>query len=179
MTSDAHPRPPILITLVVAKAENGVIGRDGKLPWHISADLKFFKRMTLGKPVIMGRKTYESIGKPLPRRTNIIVTRDANWSAEGVTAVQDLASAFALAYEDAHRTGVDEIAVIGGAEIYRQTLAKADRIYLTEVHGVFEGDARLDLDLSAGWRETARERHAAETADGPEFSFVTLDRVPG
>ncbi len=177
MASDTQPRPPILITLVVAKADNGVIGRDGKLPWHISGDLKFFKRMTLGKPVIMGRKTYESIGKPLPRRTNIVVTRDGSWSAEGVIAVQDLPSAFALAYEDAHRTGVDEIAVIGGAEIYRQTMAKADRIYLTEVHGVFEGDARLDLDLSAGWRETARERQDAETPDGPAFSFVTLDRV--
>jgi dihydrofolate reductase len=179
MTLDEHARPPILITLVGAKADNGVIGRDGKLPWHISADLKFFKRMTLGKPVIMGRKTYESIGKPLPRRTNIVVTRDESWNAEGVIAVQDLPSAFALAYEDAHRTGADEIAVIGGAEIYRQTLAKADRIYLTEVHGVFEGDARLDLDLSAGWRETTRERQPAETPDGPAFSFVTLDRISG
>jgi dihydrofolate reductase len=177
MTSDTQSKPPILITLVVAKADNGVIGRDGKLPWHISADLKFFKRMTLGKPVIMGRKTYESIGKPLPRRTNIVVTRDGNWRAEGVTVAQDLPSAFALAYEDAHRTGADEIAVIGGAEIYRQTLDKADRIYLTEVHGVFEGDARLSLDLSAGWRETARERQPAETPDGPDFSFVTLDRL--
>lgn len=177
MASDTHSRPPILITLVVAKADNGVIGRAGKLPWHISADLKFFKRMTVGKPVIMGRKTYESIGKPLPRRSNIVVTRDASWGAEGVTVVQDLASAFALAYEDAHRTGADEIAVIGGAEIYRQTVAKADRIYLTEVHGVFEGDARLDLDLSAGWREITRERHEAETPDGPAFSFVTLDRL--
>jgi len=178
MTSERQSKPPILITLVVAKADNGVIGRDGKLPWHISADLKFFKRMTVGKPVIMGRKTYDSIGKPLPRRTNIVVTRDGTWSAVGVTVVQDLPSAFALAYEDAHRTGADEIAVIGGAEIYRQTLAKADRIYLTEVHGIFEGDARLDLDLSAGWSETAREQHPAETADGPAFSFVTLDRIP-
>jgi dihydrofolate reductase len=179
MTSDVPSKPPILITLVVAKADNGVIGRDGKLPWHISADLKFFKRMTVGKPVIMGRKTYESIGKPLPRRTNIVVTRDGSWHAEGVTVVQDLPSAFALAYEDAHRTGADEIAVIGGAEIYRQTVSKADRIYLTEVHGVFEGDARLDLDLSTGWREISRERHPAETPDGPDFSFVVLDKVSG
>src|SRR5262249_45182370 len=143
---------PIRITLVVARAENGVIGKDGKLPWHISADLQFFKRMTVGKPVIMGRKTYQSIGRPLPRRTNIVVTRDVDWTAEGITVAQDIATAFAVAYEDAHRTGADEIAVIGGADIYRQTLARADRIYLTEVHQAFDGDTVLDLDLSA-WRE--------------------------
>lgn len=177
MNDDTASRPPILITLVVARADNGVIGREGKLPWHISADLKYFKRVTVGKPVIMGRKTYDSIGRPLPRRTNIVVTRDATWQAEGVVAVQDLASAFALAYEDAHRTGVDEIAVIGGAEIYRQTVAKADRIYLTEVHGDFAGDARLDLDLSFGWRETAREKHPPETPDGPAYSFVVLNKA--
>ena len=176
MNSDSSVRPPILLTVVVARADNGVIGQNGKLPWHISADLKFFKRMTVGKPVIMGRKTYDSIGKPLPRRTNIVVTRDVGWQAPGVTAVQDLPSAFALAYEDAHRTGADEIAVIGGAEIYRQTLARADHIYLTEVHRAFEGDARFDLALSGAWRETSRERHPAETPDGPEFSFVVLDR---
>lgn len=167
--------PPIRVTLVVARAENGVIGKDGKLPWHISADLQFFKRMTLGKPIIMGRKTYESIGRPLPRRTNIVVTRDAAWSAAGVTATQDLATAFALAYEDTHRTGADEIAVIGGAEIYRQTLPRADRVYLTDVHRAFEGDTVLDLDLSA-WREISRERHDPEAADGPAFSFVVLER---
>ena len=176
LNSDAPAKPPILITLVVAVAENGVIGKNGKMPWHISADLKYFKRVTLGKPVIMGRKTYDSIGKPLPRRTNIVVTRNADWKAEGVSGVQDLASAFALAYEDAHRTGVDEIAVIGGAEIYRQALAKADRIYLTEVHRTFDGDAWLQLDLASGWREISREVCAAETPDGPAFSFVVLDR---
>jgi dihydrofolate reductase len=177
MSSDISSRPRILITLVVARADNGVIGREGQLPWHISGDLKYFKRVTLGKPVVMGRKTYESIGRPLPRRTNIVVTRDASWKADGVIAVQDLPSAFAVAYEDAHRTGVDEIAVIGGAEIYRQTVEKADRVYLTEVHRAFEGDARLDLDLSSGWRETSREAHPAETADGPAYSFVVLDRT--
>jgi len=169
--------PAIRTTFVIARADNGVIGKDGKLPWHISADLQFFKRMTVGKPIIMGRKTFESIGKPLPRRTNIVVTRDAGWAAEGVQVAPDLATAFALAYEEAHRSGADEVAVIGGAEIYRQTLARADRIYLTEVHADVVGDTTLDLPLSAGWREVSREHHAPETPDGPAFSFVVLERA--
>ena len=167
---------PIRIALVVARAANGVIGKDGKLPWHISSDLQYFKRVTLGKPVIMGRKTFESIGRPLPRRTNIVVTRDAAWSSPGVLVVHDLATAFALAYEDAHRTGVDEIAVIGGAEIFQQTLPRADRIYLTEVHADFDGDAHWNVGLPDGWTETARERHAPDAPGGPAFSFVVWDR---
>jgi dihydrofolate reductase len=162
------------VTFVIARAENGIIGKDGKLPWHIPADLQFFKRVTLGKPVIMGRKTFESIGRPLPRRTNIVITRDTAWQAPGVSVAHDVATAFALAYEEAHRTGVDEIAVIGGADVYRQTLDRAERIYLTEVHKDFAGDTRLALDL-AGWRETSRERHAIE-GDTPAFSFVVYDR---
>ena len=172
---ETQQNPPIKVVFVIARADNGVIGRDGKLPWSIPADLQYFKRVTLGKPVIMGRKTYESIGRPLPRRTNIVVTRDPAWQAAGVTAAVDLPSAFALAYEHAHRTGVDEIAVIGGAEIYRQTLPRADRIYLTEVHAAVAGDTKLDLDL-AGWRETARESHAA-ARETPAFSFVVLEKA--
>ncbi len=169
--------PRIRIALVVARADNGVIGKDGKLPWHISTDLQYFKRVTLGKPVIMGRKTYVSIGRPLPRRTNIVVTRDASWSAPGVVVAHDLATAFALAYEEAHRTGVDEVAVIGGAEIFQQTLAQADRIYLTEVHADIAGDAVWDVAMPAGWVESSRERHAPDTPDGPAFSFVVWDRA--
>lgn len=173
--SPAAPgRSPPRVTFVIARADNGIIGKDGRLPWHIPADLQFFKRVTLGKPVIMGRKTFESIGKPLPRRTNIVVTRDAAWQAPGVVVANDVASAFALAYEEAHRTGADEIAVIGGADIYLQTLAAAQRIYLTEVHGSFEGDTRLDLDFR-GWREVSRERHEAQ-GDLPAFSFVIYER---
>lgn len=165
----------ITVTFVVARAENGVIGKDGHLPWRISADLKFFKSVTVGKPVIMGRKTYESIGKPLPRRTNIVVTRQKDWRAEGVIVASDVPTALALAYEDARRTGVDEVAVIGGAEIYRQTMKDVGRIYLTEVHRAFDGDAIFDFDKTA-WREVARERHPAESEGEPEFSFVKLER---
>jgi dihydrofolate reductase len=166
---------PVRIAFVVARADNGVIGQDGKLPWHISADLQHFKRLTLGKPVLMGRKTYESIGRPLPRRTNIVITRDSAWQAEGVTVAHDLPTALALGYEDAHRTGVDEVMVIGGAELYRQTLAEAARIYLTEVHRAYAGDATFDVTLE-GWREVARERHD-EAGDQPAYSFVTLERA--
>ena len=136
---------PVKLAFVVARAENGVIGRAGKLPWHISADLQHFKRLTVGKPVIMGRKTYDSIGKPLPRRTNIVVTRDLHWAAEGVAVAHDLPTALAVAYEDALRTGVDEVMIIGGAELYRQALAQTARIYLTEIRRDYAGDATFDL----------------------------------
>ncbi len=169
-------RKPVSVAMIVARAENGVIGRNGQLPWHISADLQHFKKLTLGKPVIMGRKTYESIGHPLPRRTNIVITRNQNWGANDVLTASDLPTALALAFEDAHASGVDEVMVIGGAEIYRQALRHAACIYLTEIHDAYEGDAILDLDLS-GWREVSRTRHEGADSDGPAFSFVELRRA--
>ncbi|MCB2109256.1 MAG: dihydrofolate reductase [Rhodobacteraceae bacterium] len=174
-TRDLEPFRGLVIALVVARAANHVIGANGALPWRISADLKFFKSLTVGKPVVMGRKTYESIGRPLPRRTNIVVTRDTAWAADGVVAAHDLPNALALAYEDAHRTGVNEVMVIGGGEIYRQALPQARRIYLTEVHRDYDGDAAFEFDAT-GWREISRDRHEPETPDGPAFSFVTLEK---
>ena len=169
--------PMVTLALVIARSDKGVIGHHGKLPWHISEDLKHFKRLTVGKPVIMGRKTYESIGRPLVRRTNVVVTRNPHWQADGVTVARDLPSAVALAYEAAHRTGTEEVMVIGGAEIYRQALGQATRIYLTEVHGIFQGDVLLDIDFTTdGWREVSRDKHAPEKPGGPPFSFVTLER---
>ncbi len=175
MNIGANPEPSVVIALVVARASNGVIGINNRLPWHISADLQHFKRLTVGKPVVMGRKTYESIGKPLPRRTNIVVTRDRSWKADGVLVAHDLPTALALAYEDSHRTGADEIAVIGGGEIFREILPQAHRVYLTEIHRAYEGDALFAIDFSS-WRETAREDHPPETLDGPSFTFLTLER---
>jgi dihydrofolate reductase len=169
------PEGPIVVALIVARAENGVIGVSGKLPWHISEDLKFFKAQTVGKPIIMGRKTYASIGKPLPRRTNIVITRDKNWTAEGVVVAHDVPTALALGYEDAHRTGVDEVMVIGGAEIYAQVLPHARRIYLTEVHRAYDGDTKLELDLTS-WDETRRAPQKNATPGEPDFSFLTLER---
>ena len=162
------------LVLMVARADNGVIGRDGALPWHLPADLRRFKRMTVGKPVIMGRKTFVSIGKPLPGRHNIVLSRDAAWRAEGVTVVPNLAEAVAAAGLDP-RARADEIMVIGGAQIYAEALPSAARIELTEVHVSPEGDTLLPAFDPVRWREVAREDHPAEGA-APAHSFVTLER---
>ena len=158
-----------MITLILAMADNGVIGKNGAIPWRISDDLKRFKQLTMGKPVVMGRKTWDSLPKkPLPERTNIVVTRQPGWKGEGAVAASSLDDALAKAAQAA------EVMVIGGAEIYRAALAKAQRIELTEVHRSFEGDAVFSFDRGA-WREVAREEHV--TPDGLSFSYVTLTRI--
>ncbi|SIQ19620.1 dihydrofolate reductase [Rhizobium sp. RU20A] len=135
------------LALVVAVAENGVIGRDGDLPWRLPSDLKRFKALTMGKPVVMGRRTYQSIGRPLPGRPNIVVTRDASFAAEGVAVVGSVAEAIALGRREAERLGVGEVSIIGGGEIYRQTIDAADVIHVTEVGAVIAGDTRFpDID---------------------------------
>ncbi len=163
------------LVLVVARARNGVIGNAGALPWHIPEDLKRFKRMTVGKPVIMGRKTFESIGKPLPGRQNIVLTRDGGWRADGVTVVPNLAEAVAAAGLDP-RARADGIMVIGGAQIYAEALPSATRIELTEVDAEPAGDTLLPPFDPARWRETAREAHAAD-GGRPGSAFVTLVRA--
>ena len=159
------------VSLVVAMAANRVIGRDGTLPWRLPTDLKNFKRVTLNKAVVMGRKTWESLPvRPLPDRHNIILTRRVDFRANGGTVVRGLDEAFD------HAVGSDEVMVIGGEEIYRLALPRADRIYLTEVWGSFEGDAKFpDLD-PAEWREVNREDHAA-VGEHPAHSFLVLERV--
>ena len=164
----------IALVLVVARARNGVIGRDGALPWHIAADLKRFKRITVGKPVIMGRKTFDSIGKPLPGRHNIVLTRDPGWRAEGVTVAPNLAEAIAAAGLDP-RARAAEIMVIGGAQIYAEALPSATRIEVTEIDAEPEGDTVLPAFDMVRWREAAREAHPAENGH-PGFAFVTLVR---
>lgn len=160
------------IALVVAIASNGVIGSRGTMPWRIPEDMKHFKAVTMGKPIIMGRKTWESLPKkPLPERINIIVTRDTGFRAEGVVVAHSLDEALKRAEADKP----DEIAVIGGAEIYNAALPKAGRIYLTEIDRAFDGDTHLALDRAA-WHETAREDHPASEANPIPFSFVTLER---
>ena len=154
------------ITFHLARADNGVIGRDGKLPWQLPADLKRFKAQTMGKPMIMGRKTFESFPSPLPGRRHIVLTRDTGWRAEGAEVAHAPEAALALA-------GEGEIAVIGGAEIF--ALFEADRIELTEVHEAVEGDATVP-PFGLAWRETWREDFASE-AGRPAYSFVTLERV--
>ncbi len=163
------------LVLIVARARNGVIGNAGALPWHLPEDLKRFKRMTVGKPVIMGRKTFESIGKPLPGRHNIVLTHDKGWIAKGITVAPNLAEAIAAAGLDP-RARADEIMVIGGAQIYAQSLPSATRIELTEVDTAPVGDTLLPAFDPARWREVAREAHGAE-GSLPSYAFVTLVRI--
>jgi dihydrofolate reductase len=162
------------IVLVVAAADNGVIGKDGAMPWHLPADLRRFKRITTGKPVIMGRKTFESIGKPLPGRHNIVLTRDPRWRAPGATLAPNLAEAIAAAGLDP-RARADELMVIGGAEIYALARPIATRIELTRIHVSPDGDTWFPDPDPADWREAAREDHAAD-GDAPAHSFLTYGR---
>lgn len=165
-----------VVTLVVAVAENGVIGRGGKLPWRLSSDLKTFRRLTMGKPLIMGRKTYRSIGRPLDGRDNIVVTRDQAWSEPGTLAAASYKAALDVARRLAAGRGVDEIMVIGGAEIYAQALPGAGRIYLTRVHAEVEGDATFATPDPALWREADREALPKGPRDDYASTLIVLER---
>lgn len=158
------------ISFICAASQNGIIGRDNRLPWHLPADLAHFKRLTTGHPILMGRKTYESIGKPLPNRTNIVITRQTDFQANGCLVAHSLQAAFDLCSTD------DEIFIIGGAEIYRQTLPVANKIYLTRIRRDFEGDTFLfELDPSV-WRETFREDFAPDKKNKYSYSFITYEK---
>ncbi len=166
----------ISISIIVAHASNHVIGKDGKLPWHIPADLKYFKELTYGNPIIMGRKTFESIGRPLPGRHNIIITRNSEYYMDDCAVVCDFQAALKEAGDFAEQNGKSDIFIIGGAEVYRQAIDFADKAYITEVHADFDGDAVFDmLDLS-NWKEISRDYHSNETSDLP-YSFVVLTRI--
>lgn len=160
------------VVLVLAVAENGVIGRGDALPWDLPDDLQHFKRSTLGRPIIMGRKTYDSVGRPLPGRTNIVVTRDPAWAAEGVVAVQSLADAIVRAEQQALLDGADAVMVVGGAEIYRLALPQADRIVLTRVHGEVSGDAYFDLEQLCNWQEIRRQSVARGAHNSHAFTII-------
>lgn len=174
MSPLAASRPQIVF--VVAVAENGVIGLNNAMPWHLRSDLKRFKAITHGRPVIMGRKTFASIGRPLPGRTNIVVTRDKAFQAPGIVVATSLDAAHDIARGDALRRFVTEITVIGGAEIFSQWFAKAGRLEITEVHAAPEGDTFLKPVDLAEWQETARTRHSRADGDTADFSYVTYER---
>ncbi len=162
-----------MVALVVAVAENNVIGRAGQLPWgRMPADMRHFKALTVGHPVVMGRKTYESIGRALPKRPNLVVTRQAGWAAPGCEAAASVLGALARAAA----LDADVVCVIGGGEIYREALPAADVVYLTEVHHSFEGDAAFPALSPTDWREETRERHEADAENPYAYSFVTLRR---
>jgi dihydrofolate reductase len=164
------------IAFVVAAAENGVIGRNGQLPWRLPTDLKRFRKLTLGKPIIMGRKTYDSIGKPLDGRDTIVVTRRRDFTAAGVHVVGSVAEALAMGRRLASERGVDEVMVIGGADIFASAMEDADRIYLTLVHGKPEGDVRIALPEPSHWQEIAREPMLQSPQDQFPADFIVLDR---
>lgn len=167
-----------VLTLVAAVAENGVIGRGDALPWHISGDLKRFRAITWGKPILMGRRTFESIGRPLPGRTTIIITRDTVYTPpEGVLVATSLEAALEAGAREALRLGVDEMAVVGGAQIYAQAFPHAGRLRMTEVHGAPEGDVHFPAFDRALWRETGREGPHKTEKDEFAFSFVDYERV--
>ena len=158
------------VSLVVAASTNNVIGRDGGLPWHLPDDLRHFKRITTGKPVIMGRRTYESIGRPLPDRHNIVMTRDSDYAAEGCDVVSSVGEALELAGD------ADEVMVIGGGQVYRDFLPRADRIYMTRVQAEVQGDTLFpDIDRSA-WRLVSSEHHAADEKHGHAFEMLVFER---
>ena len=166
----------VAVTLIAAMADNRVIGRDNQLPWHLPEDLKYFKKVTLGKPIVMGRKTYQSIGRPLPGRANIVLTRDTSFSAEGVSVYNTIDKALEAATAIATADGVDEVMVIGGAELYQSLLSRADRLYLTRVHASVEGDAYFpELDWSE-WQQTFNEQHTSTSEHILAYSFSRYQR---
>jgi len=164
------PIPAPSVSLVVAVADNGVIGQHNRLPWRLSDDLKRFKALTLGKPVIMGRKTWESIGRPLPGRRNLVVSRQPQLHLEGAEVVASLSAAVQCCQDAA------EVMVIGGAEIYRQAMPMALRLYLTRVHAQIEGDAFFELPQADAWHELAREDHSADERNQFAYSFCIYQR---
>ncbi len=167
----------VVLALVVARATNGVIGRAGGLPWRLKSDMALFKASTLGKPVIMGRKTWDSLQKqPLPGRTNIVLSRDGAFQPKGAVVCERFDEAVAIGREQAAEDGAEEVAVIGGQQVFELALPKARRLYLSEVDAEPEGDAWFRFD-EAEWREVRREEHPAGEADDHAFVFRVLERT--
>jgi dihydrofolate reductase len=162
-----------MISTIVATAKNGVIGKEGGLPWYLPAELAHFKKITMGHPIIMGRKTHESIGRPLPGRTNVVVTRDKKYRSEGITVSHSLEDAVKTAKQS---PGADEIFIIGGEEIYKQAMPLLNKIYLTEVDAKVEGDKFFNYDKEQ-WREVSRVKHSADDENQHAYNFLVLERA--
>lgn len=165
------------LALIAAQAKNRCIGRDNQMPWHLPEDLRYFKAQTLGKPIIMGRNTYLSLGRPLPGRLNIVLTRDTGFTAEGIRVVHTLEQAIALATSDAKEKGVEELMIIGGAQLYQQALPLADRIYLTELADSFAGDTFFPELDPAQWREIERTDAVSSAPAALAYCHRTLERA--
>lgn len=167
----------VAIVQVVAVSLNGVIGANGDMPWSLPSDLKRFKQITMGKPIVMGRKTFDSIGRPLPGRANIVISRSATYQADGVHVVSSIDEALELGIRLAKDTGAEEVCVIGGGQIYLQTLDRTRRIYMTRVMAEMAGDTVYPELPSDEWEEVAREHHQEGPKDTANFDIVTLERV--
>ena len=177
-STDATPR----VAMMMAMDRNRLIGKEGGMPWHVPGEQAYFKRVTTGKPIVMGRVTHESIGRALPRRTNIVVTRNADWEAEGVVVAHSLGEALRIgaAVAEAPATRADELVIIGGAALCREAMPLTERLYLTVIDHAFEGDTWLDSYEPAEWRERSRERRDPATTNGLEVVYLDLERVaPG
>ena len=165
------------LAMIAAVAENNAIGINNKMPWYLPGDLRYFKAVTMGKPVIMGRKTFDSLRKPLPGRTNIVITRDESWNHEGVKVVHSLDDAIELAEDISLINGNEEVMIIGGEQIYRMALEKADRLYLTRVYQPFGGDAFFPELDDRQWQETSRQDLHSEDDEPLTYSYLVLDRI--
>lgn len=164
------------VSLILAVARNGVIGRDNQIPWRISSDMRRFRKLTLGKPIVMGRKQYDSVGRPLDGRDNIVLTRDPAFSAPGIHVVHDIDAALALGKRLAEQRGADEVMIIGGAQVYALAMPYATRIYLSAIEADVEGDVRFDLPDLSRWRFVATEHCPAGNKDEYPHSFTIIDR---
>ncbi len=161
------------LNIMVARARNGVIGRNGELPWHLSSDLRRFKEITLGHPILMGRRTHESIGRPLPGRNNLVVSRQRDYAPDGVQVVPSIGQGMMLAAA----LGAEELFIIGGAEVYAEALPQADRLYITEVHAEVEGDVLWPPHNEAEWKEVERDEREPAEGDEHPFTFRVLERL--
>jgi dihydrofolate reductase len=170
----------VTLSIIVAIANNNAIGKDNQLLWHLPEDLQYFKRTTMGKPIVMGRKTFESIGRPLPGRLNIVITRQQDWQHDGVKVVHTINDALRLAEAQSMIDGINEMMVIGGAEIYKTALSQADKLYVTRVDAVIDGDAFFPEIDQTVWQETHRENHTASDStlktNTYDYAFCELEK---
>ena len=165
-----------ILSMIVATADNNIIGKDNTMPWHLPADLAYFKKVTLGKPIIMGRKTYESIGRPLPGRRNIVISRDASYTAEGIDTVTSVEQALALVDGTNGDAAVDEIMVIGGGAIYKHCLPKADRLYITHIKAAIDGDTQFPHYDDGSWQKVSSEQRLSGEKNAYDLNFCVYQR---
>ncbi|MCW8833479.1 MAG: type 3 dihydrofolate reductase [Colwellia sp.] len=165
------------LSMIVATADNNIIGKDNDMPWHLPADLAYFKKVTLGKPIIMGRKTYESIGRPLPGRRNIVISRDESYQAQGIDTVTSVEQALAMFDGSNGSEAVDEIMVIGGGAIYQHCLPKADRLYVTHINAKIDGDTQFPQYDDGSWQKVSSEHRHSDEENAYDLDFCVYQRV--